>query len=151
MENRSKALTILFIILRFGIGGLFIIAGALKVVEPSEFLTAIETFRLLPYPLAFLFAYLLPWIEIVCGLALIINKAQQGALIILTCLIAVFIIALGLSWIRGLDIICGCFGELESLKTNYPLMLIRNFVILAVLVLMIIRNKKNITALPGNS
>lgn len=143
MENRAKALTILFIVLRIGLSALFITAGILKIIDPSKFLTAIETFRLLPYPLAFLFTYLLPWLEIICGLALMINKGQQGALFILTGLITVFIFALGISWGRGLDIICGCFGNPGSLKTNYPLLLIRNLAIFTILILLLIRNKKN--------
>ncbi len=142
MDHRAKTIKILFIVLQIGMGGLFIIAGTLKILDPSNFLNAIETFQLLPYPLAYISAYLLPWMEIVCGLALILNKGQQIALIILTALIAVFIIALALSWGRGLDIVCGCFGKPGSLKTNYPLLLTRNFAILAALILILIRNKK---------
>lgn len=142
MDHRAKIIKILFIVLQIGMGSLFIIAGTLKIHDPSTFLTVIETFQLLPYPLAYISAYLLPWMEIICGLALILNKGQQSALIILTALITIFIIALALSWGRGLDIVCGCFGKAGSLKTNYLLLLTRNFAILATLILILIRNKK---------
>jgi uncharacterized membrane protein YphA (DoxX/SURF4 family) len=142
MDQRAKLIKILFIVLQIGMGGLFIIAGTLKILDPSNFLTAIETFQLLPYPLAYFIAYLLPWMEIICGLALIFKKGQMSALIILTALITVFIIALALSWGRGLDIVCGCFGNPGSLKTNYPWLLTRNFALLAVIILILIRNKK---------
>ena len=117
MDDRAKPINIFFIVLRVGIGGLFIISGTMKILDPLKFLTAIETFHLLPYSIAYIVAYFLPWVEIISGLALILNKGQKSALIILTTLITVFIIALVLSWGRGLDIVCGCFGHPKSIKT----------------------------------
>ena len=142
MDDRAKPINIFFIVLRVGIGGLFIISGTMKILDPLKFLAAIETFHLLPYSIAYIVAYFLPWVETISGLALILNKGQKSALIILTTLITIFIIALVLSWGRGLDIVCGCFGHPKSLKTNYPLILIRNFAILTVLILILTRNKR---------
>ena len=77
MDDRAKPINIFFIVLRVGIGGLFIISGTMKILDPLKFLAAIETFHLLPYSIAYIVAYFLPWVETISGLALILNKGQK--------------------------------------------------------------------------
>jgi hypothetical protein len=56
-------------------------------------------------------AFYLPWLEILCGLALITRCLFRGGLFILTILMSVFILATIVAKARGLDISCGCFGH----------------------------------------
>ncbi len=93
------------------LGALFVIAGALKVPDPAAFLQSIDGYRMLPGWTAALAAVYLPWLEIVCGLALGFRKFYSGALALLIGLTGVFIVALSSAWLRGLDIDCGCFGS----------------------------------------
>ena len=55
-------------------------------------------------------AFYLPWLEILCGLALITRCLYAGALAILLCPYLVFIGATISAKVRGIDITCGCFG-----------------------------------------
>jgi uncharacterized membrane protein YphA (DoxX/SURF4 family) len=93
------------------IGALFIYAGAVKVLDPVEFAGDIENYKVLPWPVGVRLAFYLPWLEILCGLALITRQLYRGGLFILTALMAVFILATIVAKARGLDISCGCFGH----------------------------------------
>jgi uncharacterized membrane protein YkgB len=64
---------------------------------------------LLPYFGNYLAAALLPWLEAICGLLLIVGIRTRAAAGIFIGLTAVFMAALALTLIRGLDIDCGCF------------------------------------------
>jgi hypothetical protein len=66
---------------------------------------------MLPWSLALLMGLYLPWLEILCGLALMTRILYRGGVMILTSLMAVFILATLVAKARGLDISCGCFGH----------------------------------------
>jgi putative oxidoreductase len=108
MENPLKSWSRL--LLAWIIGGIFIAAGVIKVLDPSAFVQAIEGYRMLSgWPAAVLALYL-PWLEIFSGAALVLRRLYTGALALLAALTLVFIVALVSAWARGLDIECGCFG-----------------------------------------
>jgi putative oxidoreductase len=98
-------------ILAIIIGGLFIYAGAIKVLDPVGFAGDIDNYKTLPWPVSVRLAFYLPWLEILCGLALITRLLDRGGVFVLTVLMAVFIIATIVAKMRGLDISCGCFGH----------------------------------------
>ncbi len=93
------------------IGGVFIYAGAIKVLDPVGFAGDIDNYKILPWTIGVGLAFYLPWLEIFCGLALIFRMFYHGALSILSTLVGVFIVATGIAKMRGLDITCGCFGH----------------------------------------
>ena len=95
----------------FIIGGLFIYAGAIKVLDPVGFAGDIDNYKTLPWPIGVRLAFYLPWLEILCGLALITRLFYRGGVFILTVLMAVFVVATIVAKTRGLDISCGCFGH----------------------------------------
>ncbi len=92
-------------------GGIFVYAGVLKALDPVQFGLDIDNFKILPWFISVRFAFFLPWLEILCGLALIFHFLYRGGLSILTVLILVFIGATVAAKTRGLDITCGCFGH----------------------------------------
>ncbi len=96
---------------RLILGGTFVVAAVLKIKDPPAFVAAVEHYRLLPYPLALAMGIYLPWLELLCGTAVLIRRLEQGALLILTSLCLLFCVALATAWFRGLDIDCGCFGH----------------------------------------
>ena len=98
------------------IGGLFIYAGVLKAWDPVKFATDIQNFRILPWALSVRLAFYLPWLEIICGLALLFGWLRQGALAILTALMVIFIAATIAARVRGIDLDCGCFGSATNLS-----------------------------------
>jgi putative oxidoreductase len=93
------------------IGGLFIYAGVVKVLDPVEFAGDIDNYKVLPWPVGVRLAFYLPWLEILSGLALITGILYRGGVFILTALMFVFIVATVVAKARGLDISCGCFGH----------------------------------------
>lgn len=102
---------ILDLFLRWLVAIVFIYAGVVKIINPSSFAEAIDNYRILPYFLVTLTAATLPWIELICGLLLILGKWIRGSSLILILLNLVFLLAIGSALARGLDISCGCFAE----------------------------------------
>ena len=93
------------------IGGIFVYAGVIKAMDPVAFANDIDNYKILPWPLVVRLAFYLPWLELLCGLALILRFFYRGGLFILSGLTFVFIAASVVAKVRGLDITCGCFGH----------------------------------------
>jgi putative oxidoreductase len=93
------------------VGGVFIYAGAIKALDPIRFANDIDNYKILPWAISLRLAFYLPWLEILCGIALIARRLYFGGLSILTALVCIFIVATVSAKIRGLDITCGCFGH----------------------------------------
>lgn len=98
-------------ILEFIVGGIFIYAGVIKALDPVRFANDIDNYKILPWAISVRLAFYLPWLEIFCGLALVLRILYRGGLSILSALIGIFIVATIAAKIRGLDITCGCFGH----------------------------------------
>src|SRR5256714_1199734 len=93
------------------VGGIFIYAGVIKVIDPVAFARDIDNYHSLPWALSVRLAFYLPWLEVFCGLAVVCGIFYRGGLLILNALISIFIIASIGAKARGLDITCGCFGH----------------------------------------
>ena len=95
--------------LRWLLGAVLVWAALGKVANPQEFYTALLAYRL-PLPALALqaTAAILPWLELICGLLLIANLRTRAALAWAVVLFAIFALATGHAWMRGLDIACGC-------------------------------------------
>jgi hypothetical protein len=119
-------------ILDFIVAGIFIYAGAIKVLDPLQFANDIDNYKILPWTISVGLAFYLPWLEMLCGLALILHRLYLGGLSILTGLVAVFLVATIAAKARGLDITCGCFGH-ASQNWNFPAHLAVDLAILGAL------------------
>jgi uncharacterized membrane protein YphA (DoxX/SURF4 family) len=113
-------------------GLIFLVTGALKVLDPSGFAVDIQNYRILPWTWDVLVALYLPWVEILCGAALLLHIAYRGALTVAAALLAAFIVAYGSTRPRGLDIACGCFGH--GVHRGYWAVLLGDALLLAVLI-----------------
>ena len=121
-------------------GAVFVYAGVLKVRDPLEFANDVSNYGILPWPLGVRLAFYLPWLEIVCGFALIFQRAFAGALAIAGALIFIFIGATVWAKIQGIDVACGCFGSASSdLTLTWHLVI--NSSILAVLIVLWLTRK----------
>ena len=117
------------------IGGLFVYAGAVKIIDPIEFARDIDNYKILPWQPSVWLALYLPWLEILCGLALITRILFRGAVFIVTGLMIVFIVASIVAKARGLDVSCGCFGH-ASQHLNFTWHLVLDFLLLGGLLLL---------------
>ncbi|HWZ93592.1 MAG TPA: MauE/DoxX family redox-associated membrane protein [Opitutaceae bacterium] len=109
------------LLLRLLAVGVFLVAGVLKVLDPAHFAADIDHFRLLPYFMVAPLALYLPWLEIICGLAVFTGAWRRSALGLLFAMNVVFIAAITSAWMRGLDIRCGCFGAASTAPLAYDL------------------------------
>jgi putative oxidoreductase len=106
------------LILRLIIGGVFIVAGALKIWEPGAFAGDIDNYRLLPHEAVNLLAITLPCVEVAAGLLLALGIWKRASAWVIVVLMVVFLAAIGQALSRGLDIRCGCFGTIEARKVG---------------------------------
>jgi putative oxidoreductase len=120
------------------VGGVFIYAGVVKAFDPIRFASDIDNYKILPWAMSVRLAFYLPWLEILCGLALISRRLYLGGLSILTALVAVFLVATIAAKARGLDISCGCFGH-ASKNWNFSQHLALDLAILAALLALYFR------------
>jgi hypothetical protein len=127
-ENRQPA-SIVWRVVAILVGGLFIYAGAVKVVDPVEFARDIDNYKMLPWQVGVGLALYLPWLEIFCGFALITRILYRGGLFFLTVLMALFIVITIIAKARGLDISCGCFGH-ASKYLSFAWHLVLDFLLL---------------------
>ena len=127
------------------VGGIFVYAGVVKVLDPVQFANDIDNYKTLPWFVSVWLAVYLPWLEIFCGLALIFRFLYRGGLSILTVLIAVFIGVTIAAKMRGLDITCGCFGH-ASKNWNFSTHLVLDLLILLAAVVLFSRVRRTETS-----
>lgn len=90
-------------------GTTFIAASIEKAADPATFAILIENYRILSPELSLLVASTLPWVELVCGFAILFGWGVRGGALVLGLLTAGFTAALISGVLRGLDISCGCY------------------------------------------
>lgn len=105
---------LLTLVSRLLIGGMYIYASFYKVIEPGSFAKSIWYYHLVPGSMINLMAIVLPWLELVVGIALIVGVAYRGAVLWANLMLVVFIVALVTTIARGIDIDCGCFRAAAS-------------------------------------
>src|SRR5205807_3670492 len=127
------------------VGGIFVYAGVLKVLDPVQFANDIDNYKSLPWFVSVRLAFYLPWLEILCGLALIFRFLYRGGLSILTALTLVFIGATVAAKVRGLDITCGCFGH-STKNWSFSAHLAVDLVLFALVVFLLRASRGELTA-----
>jgi putative oxidoreductase len=101
-------------LLAFLAGAVFLYAGVLKARDPLQFANDVSNYHILQWPVGVRLAFYLPWLEILCGLALIFHRVFAGALAISGALMLTFIGATVWARIQGINVACGCFGTASS-------------------------------------
>ena len=95
---------------RLVVGGVWIVAGASKVLDPAQSVAAVRAYQLLPGSLVQPLGQLLPVLEVVVGAMLVLGLLTRGAAVISSVLFVAFVVGIASAWARGLTIDCGCFG-----------------------------------------
>ena len=119
----------LILLFRLIVGGVFIWAAVLKIPEAADLAKSMAQFELLPQVLIPPFSYFLPWLELLCGAALILGIWLPAAAVWTNILLVVFSLAIVSTLIRGIDADCGCFGEAKMPGGSWGT-LIKNLVML---------------------
>src|SRR2546423_8899495 len=79
----------------------------MRLANPRDFAIDIDNYKIVPWRIAVDLALYLPWLEMFCGVALIVRRLYDRALLILTALVSVFILASIIAKARGIDITFG--------------------------------------------
>ena len=100
----------LLLAIRIVIACIFIIASIQKIMYPASFANSIMNYRLLPDLTINIISVILPWLELICGILLLIGNQVKETILIINILLISFIILIITAIVRGLDISCGCYG-----------------------------------------
>jgi hypothetical protein len=71
-------------------------------------------YHLVPGSLINGIALVLPWVELICGITLILGFWYRGSALLINLMLWVFVAALVSTILRGIDIDCGCFKAGQS-------------------------------------
>jgi len=94
---------------QIALGLIFIVAALPKIGDPPSFAHILYNYRIVPGGLLNLFALVLPWLELLLGVALVLGIWKRTAAILVGGLLVAFIMGLGWNLLRGNPIDCGCF------------------------------------------
>jgi len=101
---------------RFFLAGIFIYAGYTKLENPLQFAAAIEGYQLLSPSTVIWVIKVLPWFEIVLGAALLLGIFIRFTAAFAGGLLLFFIGTMLVTYLRGIETDCGCFGVGEKIS-----------------------------------
>jgi uncharacterized membrane protein YphA (DoxX/SURF4 family) len=114
-SNILPLLSWLSLLIRLGLGIVFIYAGAVKLSDPKAFARIISQYDLLPSVLLPVAAIGLAVLELLAGIGIILDI--RGSLSLIFSLLIFFVIVLWYGVLKGLEVDCGCFSA-EDLKSQ---------------------------------
>jgi uncharacterized membrane protein YphA (DoxX/SURF4 family) len=135
------------LVARLVTGGVWIVAGALKLPYPADSVRAVRAYDLLPEAVVPTVGHLLPVLEVVVGLCLVLGAMVRGTAVVSSLLFVAFIIGISSAWARGLSIDCGCFGgggEIPDAAAKYPGEIARDVGLLALSVWLVVRPRSRL-------
>ncbi|HJT17850.1 MAG TPA: MauE/DoxX family redox-associated membrane protein [Thermoanaerobaculia bacterium] len=103
---------------QLALGVIFIVASIPKIVDPPSFAHMIYNYKIVPWPLINFMALVMPWVELLCGFALVFGIWKGAARSIIAAMLVVFIVAISINLIGGHAIDCGCFNVSDANKTE---------------------------------
>jgi putative oxidoreductase len=128
LPGKAGVLAAFVLVVRLGLGFLFIMSSMPKIRQPYVFLGSVYAYELVGPQLGVLVAMVLPWLELLVGVCLVGGVFVGGALLASTGMGVLFTFVLASALWRHLDISCGCFSTSLAGKISY-VTLIRAIVI----------------------
>ena len=96
---------------RLVVGGVWLVAGILKLPDPAGTVRAVRAYQLLPESVVPLVGHGLPVLEVLVGACLLLGLLTRLTAVLSGLMLAAFVVGIASAWARGLAIDCGCFGE----------------------------------------
>jgi uncharacterized membrane protein YphA (DoxX/SURF4 family) len=127
---------------RLGLAVVFLLSGALKVIDPAQTRIAVAAYELLPSGLVGPVATVLPLAELALGTLLIAGAFTRWVALVSAVLLAMLMFGVAQAWARGLSIDCGCFGgggPVAEGDTRYPQELARDVGMLLLALWLVVR------------
>lgn len=122
----------------WGLGAIFILASLPKLMAPAAFALAVSRYHILPSPLVNLAALVLPWVELLSGIAVLplgrtpfLRRLRLSALLLIGAMLAVFTCAILYLLAQGQAASCGCFSTRADASSSNAFNVVRNLLLLA--------------------
>ena len=141
MSNRQQSIITnswIELAARWILGLTFIYASLHKILSPADFAKIVYGYNLFPEIFINLIAIIIPFLELITGLALIIGFYPRSAAIVINGLLLAFIAVLAINLIRGHEFDCGCFSAGQSGYSSSPKVTLLRDIIYFILGLQII-------------
>lgn len=111
---------LVILILRFLLGGVLLVAGALKIGHPAQLAASIAGFRLLPAAIVGPLAIALPYLEVLLGGYLIVGLFTRVVSVVCAAQFMLYAAAIASAVLRHISANCGCFGPGDSAVADWP-------------------------------
>ena len=118
--QRMEPMAIVVLIVRVLLGGLLLVAGALKIGHPAELASNIAGFRLLPAAIVGPLALALPYIEVLLGAYLVAGLFTRTAAAVASFQFLCYGGAVASAVLRHIPANCGCFGPNDAAIADWP-------------------------------
>ena len=103
---------------RLVVGGVWLVAGVVKLPDPAGSVRSVRAYRLLPESVVPVVGHGLPVLEILVGLCLVLGVFVRAFAVLSAVMLAAFVTGIASAWARGLQIECGCFGSHGNAAAN---------------------------------
>src|SRR6476646_6100915 len=120
-------MSLLLLLLRLFLAGIFAVAGAAKLADLPGSQKAMRDFGV-PSKLADVFGMLLPLAELAIAVALVVPPTAWWGAVAALALLLIFVAGIGYNLVQGRTPDCHCFGQLHSAPAGWST-LIRNLML----------------------
>lgn len=140
---------------QFILAAVFVVAAVAKIADPPGFAHQLHNYRLLPAGAVNALALVLPWLELLVGVALFLGVFRPAAAGIAALMLAVFLGALGINLARRHPIDCSCFSTSaversdEERLSDMKLAILRDVGLLALAAQVLAATREPETVSPG--
>jgi uncharacterized membrane protein YphA (DoxX/SURF4 family) len=101
---------------RLFLAAMFIYAGYTKLDNELQFAAAVEAYKLLAAGQVMWVVYVLPRFEILLGIALLVGPWIRYSAAFTAAFLGFFILVMLVTYLRGIEADCGCFGIGERIS-----------------------------------
>jgi uncharacterized membrane protein YphA (DoxX/SURF4 family) len=108
---------------RLSLAGIFLYSGYVKWQSPLQFAADLTAYKALPDALIDPISQYFPWVEMILGALLLIGWKMRWWGRAASALMVFFIVLLTVTYFRGIDANCGCFGTGDKIS---PLTMLRD-------------------------
>lgn len=98
------------------LGGIFLAASISKILDMNGFVDTVVGYDLIPRTLSEIYGWIVPWVELFIGWALILGVFPRISAVVSILLVISFAIASSYALEKSPDGICGCFGSFIALS-----------------------------------
>jgi uncharacterized membrane protein YphA (DoxX/SURF4 family) len=98
------------------LAALFVYSGWVKLGASLQFAATLYEYRIVPTSLILTVATYLPWMEIALGLLITSGLVMRPVAVFAAALLVLFIAVQAVTYLRGIEADCGCFGSGERIS-----------------------------------